>query len=60
LLLLEFGIPHYRIFIYQYFQEIFKEFKIIHSGEIFDINNDVFRNFLIFSKLKTTTLLFQH
>ena len=43
LLLLEFGIPHYRIFIYQYFQEKFNEFKIIHSGEIFD-HNEVFKN----------------
>ena len=35
LLILEFGIPHYRKFLYQFFQHLFKEFKIIHSGEIF-------------------------
>jgi|LSQX01.1.fsa_nt_gb glycosyltransferase involved in cell wall biosynthesis len=43
LLLLEFGIPHYRYFIFEYFNSVFKEFEIFHSGERFSENND-FKN----------------
>ncbi|MGM0503939.1 MAG: glycosyltransferase [Bacteroidota bacterium] len=43
LLLLEFGIPHYRKFIYEYFQRMFEDFLIIHSGEKFGDNQE-FKN----------------
>lgn len=43
LLLLEFGIPHYRYFIFNFFRSVFREFEILHSGERFSDNND-FKN----------------
>jgi len=40
LLLLEYGIPHYRKFLFKYFDELFKEFRIFHSGERFSNSID--------------------
>jgi glycosyltransferase involved in cell wall biosynthesis len=38
LIILEYGIPHYRDFLFDNFKKSFKSFKIIHSGERFENN----------------------
>jgi glycosyltransferase involved in cell wall biosynthesis len=35
LLILEYGIPHYRNFLFEYFNQYFQNFSILHSGERF-------------------------
>lgn len=58
-LILEFGIPPYRKFLFDYFSNNFKEFIIIHNGERFgDVSVPKFskkgRNFRLFSDISLT------